>query len=156
MWLAQTAILVAACIAAGCSSDPMSPRLTVADLALGSWTLIESGGGEPALASSMTITAEGFDRVTSLTSSDRLVEVAEQGSWSRVAGGHLELMPETTMLVITEPGDVSVESFESDRDSGSSARLRIVGDRLVLEMLMAGEPIARFAYSRAPEADAGT
>mgnify|MGYP001028438780 CR=1 FL=1 len=123
---------------------------SIADDVIGSWTLAaEAPGVKPRpLASTMTIAPGVFDRVTLVENGGRQIEVAESGRWTASAAGEMLLDPDLVTLVITEPGDISVETYEAQDDSDSSARLRLGGDRLVLEMLLAGEPVARYAYRR--------
>ena len=142
---------------AGCSATPTAQRPDAAliaeqraEAAIGSWTLDTGAPGvspEP-VASTITISPGVFDRITLVETGDRQIEVAESGRWTASDSGFMLLDPDLVTLVITEPGDVSVESYEANDDSESSARLRLVGDRLVLEMLLAGEPVARYAYRR--------
>lgn len=143
---------------AGCASVPSAEHPAPAsacvdalrEQALGSWTLDTR---DPSVSpspvwSTMTISPEVFDRITLVENGDRQIEVAESGRWSASPAGFVMLDPEMVTLVITEPGDISVETYEADDASASSARLRVVGDRLVLEMLLRGEPVARYAYRR--------
>ncbi|MEM8757820.1 MAG: hypothetical protein AAGF47_08565 [Planctomycetota bacterium] len=144
---------------AGCASVPVSgPARNPAD-AVGSWTLDDprdTHANWAPIESSLIVSDGGFDRVTLIDSGDRRIEVSESGRWTPAPGGMLSLSLDNVLLVITERGDVSVESYRpgergpgEEGDPGSaSARLRLVGDRLILEMLNAGKPETRFAYRR--------
>lgn len=97
--------------------------------------------------STIRLTEDGFDRVTVMERDARLIEVGESGTWA-VQGQTLALSPETVTVIVTQPGDVSAQTFEPDRMPQPPARLSMVGDRLVLEMLESGETVGRIAYRR--------
>jgi hypothetical protein len=123
--------------------------------AFGSWTIDEPGRrferGLTPSASTLVITDTGFDRVTVIEEPERTIEVGESGSW-RLGGGDLRgallLTPETVTVAVAEGADVRLRTFQPEVGSTHTAALRLVGDRLVLELLEAGRPVGRIAYRR--------
>ena len=118
---------------------------------LGNWTIAEPGGrfgeGVSITGATISVTETGFDRITTIERDQRRIEVGESGSWI-VDGPSLALTPESVTVIVTQPGDVSAETFEPESTGEAAARLSLVGDRLVLEMLEAGRPVGRIAYRR--------
>lgn len=159
------AILVGASAAAlflgGCSANRIAhtPAQSSAPIdssaTLGQWTIAdpivdpEAGFGEGVrvTGATLSVTSEGFDRITTIERGQRRIEVGETGSWI-AQGATLALTPEVVTVIVTQPGDVSAETFEPESTGDAAARLSLVGDRLVLEMLEQGQPVGRIAYRR--------
>lgn len=139
------AIILVLALAAGCSSRPESGDPLAA---VGAWTLadVPLGDGAPK-ASTLLVSASGFDRVTLVEEPGRTIEIGETGSWTH-RGGALWLEPESVTVAVTEAGDVRFDSFAVSDEPGSEASLQLVGDRLVLELLEAGRSVGRYAYRR--------
>lgn len=139
----------AALVLGGCSVAPPTPIDSRATL--GEWTIADPGSefgeGVRVTGATISVTDEGFDRVTTIERDQRRIEVGESGSWA-VDGASLALRPETVTVIVTQPGDVSAETFEPESTGDAAARLSLVGDRLVLEMLESGQTVGRIAYRR--------
>ncbi|MEL6499617.1 MAG: hypothetical protein AAF937_11615 [Planctomycetota bacterium] len=151
MIAARPLLLLACCatLLGGCSiATPIAAIDSRATL--GEWTIAQPGDefGEGVRVTDATIrvTEQGFDRVTTIERDQRRVEVGESGSWT-IDGASLALVPETVTVIVTQPGDVSAETFEPE-NTEAAARLSLIGDRLVLEMLESGQPVGRIAYLR--------
>lgn len=133
----------------GCAAVPIAPIDSRATL--GEWIIADPAGrfgeGVRVTDATISVTEQGFDRVTTIERDQRRIEVGESGSWI-VDGSTLALTPETVTVIVTQPGDVSAETFEPEKTGEAAARLSLVGDRLVLEMLEAGRPVGRIAYRR--------
>lgn len=139
-------------LAGGCGSAARVVQTPIDSQAtLGEWTIADGsvrfGEGVRVTDATLSITAEGFDRITTIERDTRRIEVGETGSWF-VDGSSLGLRPESVTVIITQPGDVSAETFEPESTGDAAARLSFVGDRLILEMLEAGQAVGRIAYRR--------
>ncbi len=147
--LAVAAAAMLALLLGGCASRPAAPIDSRATL--GEWTIADAaagfGAGVRVTDATISVTERGFDRVTTIERDERRIEVGETGSW-RVEGASLTLVPETVTVIVTQPGDVSAETFEPENTGDAAARLSLVGDRLVLEMLESGQTVGRIAYRR--------
>ena len=149
---ARRFLMLACCplVRGGCSIA--TPTAAIDSRAtLGEWTIAqpgdEFGEGVRVTDATISVTEHGFDRVTTIERDHRRIEVGESGSWT-VDGASLALVPETVTVIVTQPGDVSAETFEPENTGEAAARLSLIGDRLVLEMLESGQPVGRIAYHR--------